>query len=192
MFGENHGDDVLEAWQSQATESFQMTEPEIRRRIELMDKKSRRHTYDLYAALTLTSVVIVVIAAIAPNLIQTMGAVLTVVGFACLSYEVHKHRRRAPSAETGELASIGFHRAQLQHHLDFCRTRLWYRVLCVAPGGVLFFAGFALAHPKLASMIYFQLVTFVIVIIAMFPLNRRMAAKVQRQIDELDHLGDRR
>src|ERR1043165_6461945 len=93
-----------------------------------------------------------------------------------------------PVAENGATVSLEYKRALLQHRLDFHRKRLWLRVLALAPGGVLFFLGFAAARPDLAVMIYFELATFIVAIALIVPLNRKAASRLERQIVEIDRL----
>jgi hypothetical protein len=181
--------DVIELWQRQATDGFQMTADEIRRRLETMERKSRRGRYGAFVALTLSAIVVITLAAIAPNTVQSIGAVLIVLGLAFVSYQIHRTRAQdAPSMKMDSVASIEFHRALLQRQLEFHSTGLWPRVLALAPGGLLFFSGLAAAQPKLAVLAYLQIATFAVAIIAMIPLNRRMAVRYRLQIEELGRL----
>jgi len=91
-------------------------------------------------------------------------------------------------AEDGAAASVEYHRALLQHRLEFHRNRLWLRVLMLAPGGVLFFLGFAAARPDLAKLIYVELATFVVAVLMIVPVNRKAAAKLEAQIANLTNL----
>jgi hypothetical protein len=174
MQAENGDDPIRSVWQSQHPESS-FTTNDIRRRVEQMEKRMRRSRVDLYIALMLTAVVIVGLAVFYANALLLAGAAAALCGMAVLVYEVEDHRRRAPAADDGSATSLQYHRALLQHRLTFCRRRLWLRMLSVAPGGVLFFVGFAMALPDLAPFIYFQLFTFAVVIMLMVPLNRRSA-----------------
>jgi hypothetical protein len=168
-------------WQNQTAELTRLTPG----RIEEMEKKMRRNTYGLLAAIICSAVVIVGIAALRPNITLTIGAILTLCGFGYFAYEVISSRRRMPSPVD---VAIDYQRALMRHQIEFHRTRLWLRVFAIAPGGVLFFIGFAAALPKLAPFIYLQLATFMIAIALIVPMNRRAAVKLQRQIDELDRL----
>jgi hypothetical protein len=103
-------------------------------------------------------------------------------------YEIRASRRATPPAPAPAVASLDYQRALLQHRLEFHQKRLWGRVLTLAPGGIVFFIGLAAALPRLAWLVYFQLLTFVAVVSLIVPLNRRMATRLQREIDELDQL----
>jgi hypothetical protein len=55
---------------------------------------------------------------------------------------------------------------------------------------LVFFAGFAQAHPEIALPIRFETISCVFLIIAAIPVNRWMARRYQRQIDELSRLQE--
>ena len=187
MASEKHSDEARAVWQSQPAET-PPTPDVTRRNAEQMEKKMRRDTYGLYAALISSAIVIVGIAALFPNAMLITGASLTLCGFGYLAYEVHQRRRADSAIDQGTTTSVDYQRALLQHRRDFHRKRLWLGVLSLAPGGILFFAGFAAAQPRLAPFIYFQLATFITAIVLIIPLNRRAAMRLQRDIDALDRL----
>src|SRR5580765_6171768 len=140
-------DDVRALWRTRTPVSQHPDLEEMRRGVENMERKMRRSRIDFVVALLLSSLVIVVLAALFPHPLLTVGAIVSVAGLALLAFEVFQHWRRAPVAENGAAASLEYHRALLQHRLEFHRKRLWLRVLTLAPGGVLFFLGFAAARP---------------------------------------------
>jgi hypothetical protein len=178
--------DIAALWRAQTQETAHPNIEELRR----MERKMRRSTTDFVVALSVVSTGIVWIAAMFRHPLLTVGAVVSLAGFAFLAFEVFRHRRRAPLAENGAAASIEYHRALLQHRVQFHRNRLWLRVLTLAPGGVLFFLGFAAARPDLAPLIYVELATFVVAILMIVPVNRRAAAKLEEQIANLTSLRD--
>src|ERR1043165_5142756 len=179
-------EDVRAAWQTQSTEI--LTLEEIRKSVEEMEKRMRRQRIDFVLSLVGSSIVIVGIAILFAQTVLLAGAAATLAGFAFLAWEVTQHGRRKPVAENGATVSLEYKRALLQHRLDFHRKRLWLRVLALAPGGVLFFLGFAAARPDLAVMIYFELATFIVAIALIVPLNRKAASRLERQIVEIDRL----
>ena len=183
-------DDLGALWRTQTPETAHSNLEEMRRVLEQMERKMRRSTIDFVAALVLSSAAIVWLAVAFRHPLLTAGAVVTVAGFAFLAFEVFQHRRRAPVAENGAAASIEYHRALLQHRLEFCRNRLLLRVLTFAPGGVLFFLGLAAARPQIAALAYFQLATFVLIIMMIVPINRKAAAKLEHQIANLTNLRE--
>jgi len=187
---ERHSEDVLDIWQSQSTEGFRMSTEDIRRRIEQMDKKLRRKRFAFYTVCGFLIAFFLAWEAISTNPLQRVGAMLTMLGVGYLAYQVHQNRvRKAPPAENGRVASIEFHRTELERQRDFHRgTRLWSRMLIFVPGPMVFFAGFLMAHPEVATTIRLEAISFVLMAIAAVPLNRWMASKYQRQLDELDRL----
>jgi hypothetical protein len=177
---ERDSDDVLALWQSQATAGFRMTPDDIRRRIEQMEKNRRRTVIDVYLVFAVISIVFILFAAVLPNLLLTTGAALTVLGFGFLTYLV---RKSFPPADASP--SIDHYRMLLERQRDFFRRGLWLRLLAITPGPLLFSLGLAAASPKAAPIVWFQIATSVVVLIAAFPINRRAAAKLQQKIDEL-------
>lgn len=186
MIPEEPDDDVGALWRKQTAESAHPDFEEIRRVLEKMERKMRRSVIDLVIVLVLGSAGIVSLAVAFRRPLLTVGAIVSVAGLAFVAFEVLRHRRRAPAAENGAAASIEYHRALLQHRLELHRNRVWLRVIILAPGGVLFFLGLAAARPDLAALIYFQLATFVVIIMVIVPANRRAAAKLEQQIANLE------
>jgi len=183
-------DDVRALWRTQTPEISPSNFEEMRRVVGQMERKMRRSRIDFVAAIVLSSATIAALAVMFPHPLFTLGAIVTLAGGALLVFEVLQHWRRAPVAENGAAPSIEYHRALLQHQLDFHRHGLWLRVLTLAPGGVLFFLGFAAARPDLAALIYFQLATFVVIMIMIVPLNRKRAAKLENEIAHLTSLHE--
>jgi Flp pilus assembly protein TadB len=181
------GDKRIQAvWQSQYAENS-FTTADIRKRVEQMEKKMRRESYGFYIALTLSAAAIVAIAVLFANALTIAGAGAILCGLAFLAFEMRDHRRRGPAVYDGTVTSREYYRALLQHRLEFHRKRLWLRVLFLAPGGMLFFVGFAMARPDLAPFIYFQLFTFMVAILLIVPVNKGAAAKLERQINQLEN-----
>ena len=181
-------DDAGVLWRMQRPEAPQTDCEGMRRVLARMEGEMRRNTMDLVVTVVLASAVILSLAVAFRRPLLTVGAIATVAGLTFLVFEVFRHRRRAPVAENGAASSVEYLRALLQHRLEFHRSRLWLRVLTLAPGGVLFFLGFAAARPDLAALSYFQLATFVLIIVMIVPANRRAAAKLDRQIANLTSL----
>lgn len=189
MADEHDANDVRQLWQSQDTAVIRINPDEIRRKVEQMETNLRRHAWDVYAVGVLSSLVIVALAATAPHPLQTVGAVLAILGFGYLVHEVRRSRGTAPAAHDGNAATLDHHRALLRHRLEFHRKRLWLRMLALTPGGILFFLGLAAARPALAPLAWLQLATFALAIGLMVPLNRKMAARYEKEIDDLGRVG---
>ena len=65
---------------------------------------------------------------------------------------------------------------------------MWTRLLAITPGPLLFSLGFADAFPRAAPIIYVQLATFVLVVMAIVPTTRAKARKLQRELEEVVRL----
>ena len=148
----------------------------------------RRNRIAFAVAVLSVSIGVVSVAVAFANLLLILGAIATVGGFLFVSWELFQHWRRAPVAESGAAASLDFQRALLQHQLELHRKRLWLRVVSLAPGGLLFFTGLAMARPDLAPIVYLELATFIVGVALIVPANRRAAGKLERQIAALQEL----
>lgn len=190
MADERRGDGVLDLWHTQHTEGFRMTSEQMRTRSEQMERRLRRMTWDYWLASVLIAIVIGGMTALAPSPLQIAGAALAILGGGFLAYEVGQIRiRRSAAIDAAGDPAIAFQRAQLRRQLEFARKgRVWRRVILLAPGPLLFFFGFARAHPNLAPIMYVQMLTFVVVAAAIVPLGLRMRRRIEQQLAELDQL----
>ena len=151
-----------------------------------MEKQARRQRFDYYLAYALISLTVITFALLARNAWIVAGAALTVAGFGSIAWHVRRSRTFVRShAEDGSEPSIDFQRALLEQQLALAEKHLWLRVAAVTPGPLLFSIGFAIAYPHAAPIIYVQMATFILVVIAIVPLNRRKAARVRAQLDAL-------
>jgi hypothetical protein len=127
-----------------------------------------------------------------PNLIQRIGAALTVIGTGYVGYQLVLIRRRpdgANKAEIEPLASLKFYRGELERQRDFHRGLwFWSRLVIFATGPLIFIIGSAIAHPARAKSMYLNAVVFVLLGFLAVPLNLGRARKYQREIDKLDTL----
>ena len=184
-------DDVVNVWQSQDTEGFRMSHDDIRKRSEQLDAKLRRATYDIYAAFLLSSTVAVLMAALSPTPMQTIAVGVMIPAFAVLAVQIREIRVQslAPFLTPAE-NSIAFHRAQLTQQLRFTeRGRFWSRMLALAIGPPFFMIAFTNAHPELTTIMSFTIATYFIALLVMFPIRKRMAARLRAQMEELDRLA---
>jgi hypothetical protein len=123
------------------------------------------------------------------NALQTVGAVLTIIGLSYLGWQIRANRFRPLSIDA--MDTLGHLRRELARQRDFhWGSRFWWRMLLFLPGPFIFFAGFAQAHPEVIRMIRFETISFVVLAIAAIPLNMWMARRYQRQIDALTRLQE--
>ena len=182
-------DDVAALWRAQSSEGFRMSNEEIRNRIETMNRKMRRRTIGGYL---LCATIIVSFAGwlfIGMNSLQLVGAVLTIIAVSYMAWQIRANRFRTPSIDVVD--TLEHLRRELARQRDFHRgTRFWSRMLLLVPGGLIFFAGFARAHPEVIRMIRFEVVSFVVFALSAIPLNMWMARRYQKQIDALARLQE--
>jgi hypothetical protein len=165
-----------------------MSTEAIRGRIETMNRKLRRRTIDGYLVCAALIVFFAGWMIVGMNSLQQIGAVLTIIGVGYLAWQIRANRFRALAIDASD--TLAHLRNELARQRDFHRTRLWSRMLFFVPGPLVFFAGFAQAHPEVIRMIRFQTITFVVLAVAAIPLNLWMARRYQRQIDELTRLQE--
>jgi len=182
-------DDVAALWRAQSSEGFRMSNEEIRNRIETMDRKMRRRTIGGYL---LCATIIVSFAGwlfIGMNSLQLVGASLTIIAVSYMAWQIRASRFRTPSIDVVD--TLEHLRRELARQRDFHRgTRFWSRMLLLFPGGLIFFAGFARAHPEVIRIIRFETISVIVFALAAIPLNRWMARRYQKQIDALARLQE--
>ena len=86
---------VVTLWQAQGTDGFRMSTEEIRKRIETMNRKMRRRTFDGYLVCATLIVFFVGWMFVGMNSLQTVGAVLTIIGVSYLAWQIRQNRFRA-------------------------------------------------------------------------------------------------
>jgi len=182
-------DDVVALWQTQGTEGFRMSSDEIRGRLETMNRKLRRRTIDGYLVCAALIVFFAGWMIVGMNSLQKIGAVLTIIGVSYLAWQIRANRFRVLSIDASD--TLAHLRSELARQRDFhWGARFWQRMLLFVPGPIVFFAGFARAHPEIIRMIRFETISFAILAVAAIPLNMWMARRYQRQIDELTRLQE--
>jgi hypothetical protein len=182
-------DDVAALWRAQSSEGFRMSNEEIRNRIETMNRKMRRRTFDGYLVCATIIVFLGGWMFVGMDSLQLVGAVLTIIAVSYMAWQIRANRFRTPSIDVVD--TLEHLRRELARQRDFHRgTRFWSRMLLLVPGGLIFFAGFARAHPEVIRIIRFEIISFVVFALAAIPLNRWMARRYQKQIDALARLQE--
>ena len=182
-------EDAAAVWQAQSGSGFRMSREEIRKRIETMNRKMRRRTLDGYLVCAFLIVSMVVWMFVGMNALQTVGAVLTMIAVSYMAWQIRANRFRTPSIDVVD--TLEHLRRELARQRDFHRgTRFWSRMLLLVPGGLIFFAGFARAHPEVIRIIRFEIISFVVFALSAIPLNLWMARRYQKQIDALARLEE--
>jgi hypothetical protein len=182
-------DDAAAVWQAQSGSGFRMSSEEIRTRLEAMNRKMRRRTLDAYLVCAFVIVSMVVWMFVGRNTLQTIGAVVAIIGTLFMAWQVRANRFRPPSVDTSD--TLEHLRNELARQRDFHRgPRFWQRMLLFLPGPLVFLAGFAQAHPEVIRIIRFEIISFVVIAISAIPLNAWMARRYQKQIDALSRLEE--
>jgi hypothetical protein len=210
MANDSQPDDVVTLWQAQGTDGFRMSTEDIHRKIETMNRVLRRNAFDVYLVCALMIVICISAMFFGMSSLETLGAILAIIGYSYLAWQIRQNRfRGAATGNAGDTASLDHLRTELARQRDFHRgARLCWRLLLLSPGPLVFFAGFAQAHPEVlwikattrfvaaslptleVQLIRFEIIAFVVLPIAAIPLNLWMARRYQRQIDQLARLQE--
>jgi hypothetical protein len=195
MANDSQPDDVVTLWQAQGTDGFRMTTEDLHTRIETMNRKLRRFTIDMYLVCAVEIVFFIGWMFVGMNRLQTLGAVLTIIGISYLAWQIRQNRfRGAATGNAGGTASLDHLRTELARQRDFHRgATFWWRMFALVPGPLVLFAGFAQAqqaHPEVVRIIHFEVISFFVLIIAAIPLNLWKSRRYQRQIDQLARLQE--
>jgi hypothetical protein len=149
----------------------------------------RRRTIDGYLVCASLIAFFVAWMFVGMNVLQTVGAVLTIIGLGYLAWQLRANRFRRPGDEAQN--TVEHLRTELARQRDFhWGARFWLRMLPLLVGGLVFFAGFAKAHPEVIRIIRFEAISLVVLAIAAIPLNLWMARRYQKQIDALSRLQE--
>jgi hypothetical protein len=191
MANDSQPDDVVTLWQAQGTDGFRMSTEEIHRRIETMNRVLRRRDFDIYLLCALMIVISTGLMFVSMSSLETLGVILTIIGFSYVAWQIRQNRFRGiGTADAGDTASLDHLQTELARQRDFHRgARLWWRLLFFVTGPLVFYAGFAQAHPE-NVFIRFLIILWVVLALVAIPGNRLMARRYQRQIDELSRLQE--
>jgi hypothetical protein len=183
-------DDVAALWRAQSSEGFRLSNEEIRNRIETMNRKMRRRTFDGYLIFATITIFLGGWMFVDRNKLEAIGAVLTIIGYGYVAWQIRANRFRSYSSDAG--GTLQHLRNELVRQRDFHRlgSRFWWRLSFIVPGPLVFLAGFAQAHPEIIRMIRFEVVSFVVFALSAIPLNMWMARRYQKQIDALARLEE--
>jgi len=187
-------DPIKQVWQDSVTHAELPDIKKLRSDADRFYRQVRRRNRIEYAASVLVVACFTVIAFKAPLLATRLGAVLVALGTLVLVWQL-RHRASAvapPSAETG-LPVLVHQRAQLVRQRDaLASVGLWY-LLPLAPGmGLIMFAPAFEHGPAVLLLMRWRDIASMAFIFAVFGgvwwMNLRVAAKLQKAIDEMDVL----
>jgi hypothetical protein len=194
-------DSAQNLWQTANTENFRMSLDQIHTRIEELGRKTRRRTVGGYISCALVVLACAWWLVQFDNAMQRTGTLMTLLGIGTLFVQlrangrpildgIRRGKRDARQlAAAGERASFAFLRGELERQRNFHRGQpLLARMLALIPGPLLFFAGFAQAHPEIARPIALQAVLFLVLIVVAVIVNRWLARRYQQQLDALNRI----
>ena len=177
-------------WQAQSAEQSHPAPEELRRKMEKLERRTRLRNRGGYQVCAFLFVACLWWLTLFHNFLSQAGVALTVAALAVMVWQIRATQLASrKAAQSGNRASLEFHREELARQRDFHRGRwLWTRILALAPGPILFLMGFYEAQPHLSRILAVEGITFVVFLIAAVPLNLRLARNYQRQLDDLERL----
>jgi Flp pilus assembly protein TadB len=177
-------DDIRNVWQNQPVENIPMPLEEIRRKARQFEKRIRRRNLREYLGAALGIAAYTYYFFKFDGLAVRAGSLLVIAGV--IYVVVQLYQRAAPAELPADLAftaSREFHRQELVRQRDLLRSVWSWYIAPVIPGLVVFMAGI-LPHRAGVTvgylLVFFGFFGFVVW------LNRRGAARLDRQIAEID------
>lgn len=184
-------DDLRTLWQSEGAEGRRFTADELRARIETLARTTRRRDFDLLLAAAVIIIGHLALTFYFKTLMPIAGALLTSAAL-FIGFIWTRRRMLAEKAivrDEAALSSIEFLKAKLGRERDIhSGPTVWWRALGLIPGALLFFFGWMLEEPRLRPILIVELITFLIAVSLIVPLNRRAARKRQEEIDALERM----
>jgi hypothetical protein len=163
--------------------------PDVLSRAQALVRKIRRRTLMGYGACIIATVYFASFIFV-PNTLQRIGCCLAIPATLYLAYQLYARRPGNLPLESGLSARTDSYRAELERQRDFHRgTWLWSRLAIIFPSYMLFYIGFAIAHPEFGRRFAATVaISLIILGIVAVPGNLRLSRKYHRQIDDLNAL----
>lgn len=178
-----------EIWQSQTEEETNMTLKDIRSKALKFQAKIRRRNIREYLGIVVGTVLYGFFISRSPNLLVTIGAVLTLVGMYFSVYQIYRDgsSQQVPVDESAGHC-LEFHRREITRQRDMLRRVGPLQIGPIMPGMALFFAGHwvDVVHDLKAAII--MTITFALAVAVfgfVYWLNVHAANKLQSQLDDL-------
>jgi len=186
MANEPLPDDIRDVWQNQPVENTPMPLEEIRRKALQFEKRISRRNVREYVGAALAIAAFTFYIFRFPSPMIRAGSALIIAGMICIVIQIYK--RASPGTlpvDASLTASIAFHRGELVRQRDLLRSVVWWYIGPIIPGLVVFCAGITPRHGAGSLLSAVPLLCiFGLVVWA----NHRAAARLDRQIAELDSL----
>ncbi len=186
MTDEPEADALRKAWQSQESEHDHISMEEIQMTAERLRRQVRFWTILGAADFAFLIIIFTLWALRASNVIERAGAILIVAAVAYMALRLLQYRRgRVLGAVTAEHL-----RAELIRLRDYHRgSALWSRLVFFAPGPLVLLTGIAMAHRWERWYILLITAVYVLLLIAAVPVQRREAARYQRELDRIESMS---
>jgi hypothetical protein len=123
-----------------------------------------------------------------PNPLMRIGSAMIIAGVLFVLWQIHRRGRASALPQDLALnASLEFHRRQLMRQRDLLRTVVWWYLLPMVPGLLVFITGMVGARGfRLRQLPFIGLIVGLFLFI--WWINQRGADRLDRQIAELDRL----
>ncbi len=187
MTDQSHDGDLHALWQSQSRGETTISLDEIRSRARRLERIVARRNLREYVAAAIVTPVFGLTMWVGPSGTIRLGAGLIIA--ATVFFVYHLHTRGAAKSSPADLAlraSLDFHRVQLERQRDLIRSVWSWALLPFVPGFLLLQIGLALALPARTARFIGISVVFLVLLVGLHGLNRRVAARIQQRLDRLN------
>ncbi|WEK47577.1 MAG: hypothetical protein P0Y56_04595 [Candidatus Andeanibacterium colombiense] len=183
---------VRESWQASVTEANLPSMDEVRAGADRLYRKVRLRNRIEYAACTVAVACFGVYVFVLEPVLQKIGSALIVAGTVFAAWQLHRRASAVAPEAAGQMPVLDFARAQLARQRDALLSIFWWYLLPFIPGLAIFMAGTITARPPHSWGQAIGSAIGCAVTVGLFAglwwLNRRVAAKLQKRIDEIDAL----
>jgi hypothetical protein len=178
--------DLQALWQSQPPDGNTIALNLIRQMAEGLEHRVARRNRREYIGAAIVVAVFGWQMYTLPSLVPRIGAGMSIAAAIAVAYMIHRWgtTRTLPS-DLALTSALAFHRGQLERQRDLLRSVWWWYLLPFAPGVLVLEIGQALAQPERTSRIIALSVVMLLLMVGIYALNLRAAARIQRQIDRL-------
>ena len=178
--------DLQALWQSQPPDGNTIALDLIHQMAEGLEHRINRRNRREYVAAAVVVGVFGWQMFTSPSVLLRIGAGMSIAAAIAVVCMIHQWgtARMLPS-DLALTSALEFHRAQLERQRDLLRTVWWWYLLPFTPGVLVLEIGHALAQPERRPQIIFGSVVMFLAMVGIYVLNRRAAARIQRQIDRL-------
>jgi len=183
-----HEDDVKRRWQAQSFSLPQRSAGDLLAEATAFQRRIARRNLREYVAGAVVVPVFCFYIWLFPYWVTRLGSVLVVLGTLVVMWQLHRRAASRVVPEDFGVSGLQFQRTELARQRDALRAVwLWYLGPLV-PGLAVFMWGMQGSSARPLELLVD--LTMLTVFAAIAWINRRLAAKLQRQIDALDALAE--